>query len=153
MIYILNYISEQVSWIKDMKLEKKFIFGTLWSIVFRNKKLRINCIKYINEVVPPYNEIIQDENNREKSDANLNIENNEDFVEEIEINVEENEDKKENENNIDNDKEKIIMKNKKGRKIKYTRNQVIEKFYPNLSVLILNSLQELILILIFILSV
>ena len=126
------------------KCADDFFFGTLWSIVFRDKKLRIDCIKYINEVVPPYNEIIQDESNREKSDVNLNIENNEDFVEEIEINVEENEDKKENENNIDNDKEKIIMKNKKSRKIKYTRNQVIEKFYPNLSVLILNSLQELI---------
>ena len=122
------------------KCGDEYFFGTLWSIVFRNKKLRIDCIKYINEVVPPYNEIILDENQREKSDLNDN-EKIDDNNEEVEENNDENED---NKNNIDNDKEKVDNKNVKNKKNKYTINQVIEKFYPNLSVLILNSLQELI---------
>ena len=122
------------------KCGDEYFFGTLWSIVFRNKKLRIDCIKYINEVVPPYNEIILDENQREKSDLNINEKIDNDN-EEIEENNDENED---NKNNIDNDKEKVDNKNVKNKKNKYTINQVIEKFYPNLSVLILNSLQELI---------
>ena len=122
------------------KCGDEYFFGTLWSIVFRNKKLRIDCIKYINEVVPPYNEIILDENQREKSDLNDN-EKIDDNNEEVEENNDENED---NKNNIDNDKEKADNKNVKNKKNKYTINQVIEKFYPNLSVLILNSLQELI---------
>ena len=113
------------------KCGDEFFFGTLWSIVFRNKKLRIDCIKYINEEIPPYNEILQDENEREKNEANINEDNNE------EINIEENDDKKDNsENNLN-----IVKKRKK---VKYTINQVIEKFYPNLNVLILNSLEELI---------
>ena len=29
-----------------------FFFGTLWSIIFRNQKLRIDCMKYINEIIP-----------------------------------------------------------------------------------------------------
>ena len=124
-----------------------FFFGTLWSIVFRNKKLRIDCIKYINEVIPPYNEII------EEKDKDLEINNNK--IEQIEEN---NEEEEENNNfeviNINNESDnKIITTNqegndtfkiKKSKKIKYTRNEVIEKFYPNLSVLILNSLEELI---------
>ena len=60
-----------------------FFFGTLWSIVFRNKKLRIDCIKYINEVIPPYNEII------EEKDKDLEINNNK--IEQIEENNEEEE--------------------------------------------------------------
>ena len=78
------------------KCGDEFFFGTLWSIVFRNKKLRINCIKYINEVVPPYNEIVQDENSREKSDLNNNMDNddNEENIEITEEIEENNEDKK-----------------------------------------------------------
>ena len=113
------------------KCGDEFFFGTLWSIVFRNKKLRIDCIKYINEEIPPYNEILQDENEREKNELNINEDNNK------EINIEENDGKKDNsENNLN-----IVKKRKK---VKYTINQVIEKFYPNLNVLILNSLEELI---------
>ena len=131
------------------KCGDEFFFGTLWSIVFRNKKLRINCIKYINEVVPPYNEIVQDENSREKSDLNNNMDN-DDNEENIEITeeIEENNEDKNNKNDINNNNNNIteinLIKNKRSKKIKYTRNQVIEKFYPNLNVLILNSLQELI---------
>ena len=130
------------------KCGDEFFFGTLWSIVFRNKKLRINCIKYINEVVPPYNEIVQDENSREKSDLNNNMDN-DDNEENIEITeeIEENNEDKNNKNDINNNNnitEINLIKNKRSKKIKYTRNQVIEKFYPNLNVLILNSLQELI---------
>ena len=123
-----------------------FFFGTLWSIVFRNKKLRIDCIKYINEVIPPYNEII------EEKDKDLEINNNK--IEQIEENNEEEEENNFEVININNESDnKIITTNqegndtfkiKKSKKIKYTRNEVIEKFYPNLSVLILNSLEELI---------
>ena len=75
-----------------------FFFGTLWSIVFRNKKLRIDCIRYINEIIPAYNEIIQDENNEDENDNNINnnIELKEDIIENVEINTQEN-------NNINQD--------------------------------------------------
>ena len=119
-----------------------FFFGTLWSIVFRNKKLRIDCIRYINEIIPAYNEIIQDENNEDENDNNINnnIELKEDIIENVEINTQENN----NINQDSNNNNEIVIKNKKSKKIRYTKNQVIDKFYPNLSVLVLNSLQELI---------
>ena len=120
-----------------------FFFGTLWSIVFRNKKLRIDCIRYINEIIPAYNEIIQDENNEDENDNNINnnIELKEDIIENVEINTQENNNINQDSNNNNNE---IVIKNKKSKKIRYTKNQVIDKFYPNLSVLVLNSLQELI---------
>ena len=122
-----------------VKCGDEFFFGTLWSIVFRNKKLRIDCIRYINEIIPPYAEIIQDENNEDENDINNNIEIKEEIVE-----IRTEEENNENNNNIDNNKAEIILNNKKSKKIKYTKDQVISKFYPNLSVLVLNSLQELI---------
>ena len=113
-----------------------FFFGTLWSIVFRNKKLRIDCIRYINEIIPAYNEIIQDENNEDENDNNINnnIELKEDIIENVEINTQENN----NINQDSNNNNEIVIKNKKSKKIRYTKNQVIDKFYPNLSVLVLN---------------
>ena len=122
-----------------VKCGDEFFFGTLWSIVFRNKKLRIDCIRYINEIIPPYAEIIQDENSEDENDINNNIEIKEEIVE-----IRTEEENNENNNNIDNNKAEIILNNKKSKKIKYTKDQVISKFYPNLSVLVLNSLQELI---------
>ena len=122
-----------------VKCGDEFFFGTLWSIVFRNKKLRIDCIRYINEIIPPYAEIIQDENNEDENDINNNIEIKEEIVE-----IRTEEENNENNNNTDNNKAEIILNNKKSKKIKYTKDQVISKFYPNLSVLVLNSLQELI---------
>ena len=40
--------------------ESKF-FGYLWDIIFRNNKLRLPCIKYINEIIPIYKEIENDD--------------------------------------------------------------------------------------------
>ena len=68
------------------KVGDSYFFGTLWSLIFRNNKLRIDCIKYINDVVPEYKDITE-------------------------------------KNNAD---------------------EVIMKFYPNLHVLVLNSLKELV---------
>ena len=36
-------------------------FGILWAIIFRNNKLRLPCIKYINEVIPIYKEVENDD--------------------------------------------------------------------------------------------
>ena len=84
-----------------------FFFGTLWSIVFRNKKLRIDCIKYINEVIPPYNEII------EEKDKDLEINNNK--IEQIEENNEEEEENNFEAISINNENDnKIITTNKDG---------------------------------------
>ena len=84
-----------------------YFIGTLWSIIFRNKKLRIDCIKYINEIIPTYTEMMENESQN----------NNNDEIQNINTNI-----------------------NKK----KYTRDEVLENFYPNLNVLVLNSLKELI---------
>ena len=241
-----------------------YFFGTLWSIIFRNKKLRLDCMKYINEIIPAYNEMIDDERskseliNDERSKSELIIDNNEDKDKdedndkennekesnendekesneneekensekddknekesnendienkkesnennekenkenennnnekeskennekenenEIEKEKNENENNEENNNEENNSKEKenndikdeekekensdnnIEIKqeeinnineevkkeeNKKPKKIKLKRNEVIDKFYPNLSILVLNSLKELI---------
>ena len=73
-----------------------YFFGTLWSIIFRNQKLRIDCMKYINESIPPYNEMIDDE--RTKSEI---INENNEIGKENEIEGEEKEiDNIENKNNI-----------------------------------------------------
>ena len=112
-----------------VKCGDEFFFGTLWSIVFRNKKLRIDCIRYINEIIPPYAEIIQDENNEDENDINNNIEIKEEIVE-----IRTEEENNENNNNIDNNKAEIILNNKKSKKIKYTKDQVISKFYKCISI-------------------
>ena len=137
-----------------------YFFGTLWSIIFRNKKLRLDCMKYINEIIPPYNEILNDESSKSeliRSENNENNENNdnEDFKDNNintnqendninMINEEENENNEnENNENGENNENNEVKKIKKIKK-KLKRNEVIEKFYPNLSILVLNSLKELI---------
>ena len=117
-----------------------YFFGTLWSIIFRNKKLRIDCMKYINEIIPPYNEMIDDE--RAKSEIiNENIEV-EKEIEEEEIEINDNE--QENNNISEEENKNEIIKSKIVKKKKLKRNEVIERFYPNFGILVLNSLKELI---------
>ena len=138
---VMQKMIREVFMIAREKCGDEFFFGTLWSIVFRNKKLRIDCIKYINEVIPSYNEIIDDkdkennnkENNNNTEEIEENVEEEEDNnFEVININEINNEIKTGNNTDINNNHLKI----KKSKKIKYTRNEVIEKFYPNLSELI-----------------
>ena len=119
-----------------------YFFGTLWSIIFRNQKLRIDCMKYINESIPPYNEMIDDE--RIKSEI---INENNEIGKDNEIEEEEKEiDNIENENIIIRNEENKneINKIEKLKKKKLKRKEVIENFYPNLGILVLNSLKELI---------
>jgi hypothetical protein len=119
-----------------------YFFGTLWSIIFRNQKLRIDCMKYINESIPPYNEMIDDE--RTKSEI---INENNEIGKENEIEGEEKEiDNIENKNNIISNEENKneINKTKKLKKKTLKRKEVIKNFYPNLGILVLNSLKELI---------
>ena len=126
-----------------------YFFGTLWSIIFRNKKLRIDCMKYISEIIPEYNEMKENEDENDDEKENI-IEKEEEIYEEIEENEENkeiNEEKKEintNQETSENKEEKGVKEVKIVKKKKLSRNQVIEKFYPNLSILVLNSLQELI---------
>ena len=142
-----------------------FFFGTLWSIIFRNHKLRIDCMKYINEIIPPYNEMIDDERKSEIITESNNVIDKENEEDEKILNFEEEEEEKEkseknndnengNENENGDDKEKKIeednkegeenISTKKNKKVKLKRNEVIDRFYPNLSILVLNSLKELV---------
>ena len=43
------------------KVGESNFFGYLWDIIFRNNKLRLPCIKYINEIIPIYKEIENDD--------------------------------------------------------------------------------------------
>ncbi len=43
------------------KIGESNFFGYLWDIIFRNNKLRLPCIKYINEIIPIYKEIENDD--------------------------------------------------------------------------------------------
>ncbi len=132
-----------------------YFFGTLWSIIFRNKKLRIDCMKYINEIIPPYNEMIDDERIKSEIINEKNeIEKENEIVEEEEEEEEKekenekekeiNENEQENINTNEEDNKIKVKKPKKLKKRKLNRNEVIEKFYPNLGILVLNSLKELI---------
>ena len=132
-----------------------YFFGTLWSIIFRNKKLRIDCMKYINEIIPPYNEMIDEERTKNEIINEKNeIEKENEIVEEEEEEEEKekekekekeiNENEQENINTNEEDNKIKVKKPKKLKKRKLNRNEVIEKFYPNLGILVLNSLKELI---------
>ena len=108
-------------------------------------------MKYINEIIPPYNEIINDEISKSEvliNEDEIDIkESNNQIKEDIdENNNQENEINEEENENKDNIKsnEEGNENSKKIKKIKLKRNEVIEKFYPNLSILVLNSLKELI---------
>ena len=120
-----------------------YFFGTLWSIIFRNKKLRIDCMKYISEVIPPYNEMTN--NNSNESDNENEKEKEKKIEEEICEEVEDNNDIIEKDKEINTNEELNEIKEVKPvKKKKYSRDEVISNFYPNVSILVLNSLQELI---------
>ena len=114
-------------------------------------------MKYINEIIPPYNEMLDDERTKSEITTDIKneneINNNENEIIENEgEEIEEDEKELEENNNIENEKKENLENNenveikkiKKVKKIKLKRNEVIEKFYPNLGILVLNSLKELI---------
>ena len=92
-----------------------FFFGTLWSIIFRNKKLRIDCMKYINEIIPSYNEMLDDD--RDKSGLLNDIDDNERNIENINENNE-NDNSEENKDNNNNSEENEDNKEENKKKIK-----------------------------------
>ena len=42
-------------------LGDEYFYGILWSIIFKNSRLRIDCIKYINETIPIYKDLSENE--------------------------------------------------------------------------------------------
>lgn len=130
-------------------------FGHLWSIILKNQRLRLVCIKYINDSIPIYKffeEEQKKQNGDDDSDNNINInnDNNSDDVDDNNNNSYNRQSQNEPEqqlhdssSNEESNKPKINENNSVNNNDN-TYESMVERYYPNISVLVLNSLKVLI---------